>query len=92
MDRHTPDPVPYIYAGNSQGEVYIYKVQNLAAAFSQTDEEAPLPAPELLLVDMVLTKEPSVVRKVSKVGAQTFALATENNKIHVMIHKPELKQ
>jgi hypothetical protein len=24
MDRHVKDPRPYVYAGNSQGEVYIY--------------------------------------------------------------------
>jgi hypothetical protein len=44
------------------------------------------------LVDIIMTKEPYVVRQVTKTGERTFALTTENNKLHVMIHKPELKQ
>jgi len=62
MDHHTQDPLPYIYAGNSQGEVYIYQVANVFDASNIQDEEAPLPEAELKLVDIVLTKEPYVVR------------------------------
>jgi hypothetical protein len=91
MDRHVKDPRPYIYVGNAQGECYIYQVANLDAAFHNYNEDAPLPEAELVLIDIVLTKEPFEVRQVTKVGAQTFAIATENNKVHVVIHKPELK-
>lgn len=92
MDRHVMDPKPFIYAGNAQGEVYIYQVGNLDKALSNQDEDAPLPEPELILVDIVLTKEVYEARQATKVGAQTFAISTENNKVHVVIHKPELKQ
>lgn len=34
MDRHTKDPKPYIYAGNSKGEVFIYQVSNLEEALN----------------------------------------------------------
>lgn len=62
MDRHTKDTKPYVYAGNAQGEVYIYQVSNLDSAFSHDDEEAQLPQAQLDLVDIILTKEPCQVR------------------------------
>lgn len=92
LDRHTKDPKPYIYAGNSQGDVFIYQVLNLDEALNLQDEEAPLPEAKLQLVDIILTNEPFVVRQITKVGAQTFAFSTENNKVQVVIHKPELRE
>ena len=50
-----------------------------------------MPEAVLTLVDIVITKEPYVVRQMTKVGPQTFALSTENSKVQVVIHKPELK-
>lgn len=43
-----------IYAGNNQGEVYIYKVKNMKKAF-KSDPEEPRYEANLKLVDMILT-------------------------------------
>ena len=56
-------------------------MHNLEEALNIQDEEAQLPEAKLQLVDIVLTNEPFVVRQITKVGAQTFALSSENNKV-----------
>ena len=77
-----------VYGGNMQGEVYIYEVMNLEAAFNEQDEEAAVPAPELRLIDMILTQEAYSVRQVTQVGIETFAICSENNKVQIYKHDP----
>ena len=57
-----------VYAGNMQGEVYIYEVTNLMEAFKVDDEEAQLPKAQLNLLDMILTEEPHMIRQMTQVG------------------------
>ena len=54
-----------VYGGNIQGEVYIYEVTNLEAAFAFADEAETLAKAELRLMDMILTNEPLAVRQVT---------------------------
>ena len=50
-----------------------------------------MPAPELRLIDMILTQEAYSVRYVTQVGIETFALCSENNKVQIYKHDPQLK-
>ena len=80
-----------VYGGNIQGEVYFYEVANIEAAFANADDAETLQTAQLTLVDMILTGEPYSVRQVTQVGEQSFAYCTENNKVQIVRHNPELK-
>ena len=81
----------YLHAGNAQGEVYIYKVSNLESAF-RSDPENTLPQADLMLVDMILTEEPFVVRDIKMVSNSVFGLCTEGNKIQSWQYDEQYKQ
>ena len=46
-----------VYAGNNNGEVFVYQLMNLMSAFAIQDDEAKLPKAELKFLDMILTNE-----------------------------------
>ena len=70
-----------VYGGNINGEVYIYEVTNIDAAYAGIDTAETLPKAELKLIDMVLTNEPLSVRQVTQVAPGSLAISTENNKV-----------
>ena len=75
-----------VFTGNLLGDLYIYQVTNVQAAFHFIDDEAALPEPSLLLVDMVLTKEQFVVRDAvwlqgTNSQKPLLALCAENDKL-----------
>lgn len=75
-----------VFTGNLMGDLYIYQVTNVEAAFDFIDDEAALPDPCLVLVDMVLTKEDFVVRDAvwlqgTNSQKPLLALCTENDKL-----------
>ena len=87
-----PDQNVLIYAGNNVGEVFIYKLENLMSAFAVQDEEAKLPKAELKLLDMILTQDKCSIRSCKLVGDQTFAVATELDKVHIFRYDELQKQ
>ena len=48
--------------------------------------------PQLVLVDMILTGEPFVVRDTVQISGDIVANCTEGNKVQVWRHNPESKQ
>ena len=91
------DATVTVFTGNVWGDVYIYQVANVQAAFDFIDDEAALPEPCLVLVDMVLTKEEFVVRDAvwlqgTNSQKPLLALCTENDKLQIWEQDPLRKQ
>jgi len=74
-----------ISCGNNNGEIYLYRVAN-DLSYRQN-----LMEPQLVLIDMILTGEPFVVRDTVQLRSDIVASCTEGNKVNVWHHSPASK-